>query len=163
MRRRRGANWVAFTLVQLKTTSFQPMKMSFSFQSTCSDRLHTLSTLRDPCRTLIPKNLACLRNMVYGKLPPSPSMCPGWIILPVAFEPPHDILRLSRTLGSREVSSPSPSPSHGLAQGPPLYPVYLHYLFGSKCHLPLPPPFSVSVVLMRLHTISKPFPKLDNS
>ena len=49
----------------------------------CSDRLRTLSTLRDPCRTLIPKKTAaCLRNMVY--VSPSPRLVwhLGWIILP---------------------------------------------------------------------------------
>jgi hypothetical protein len=57
------------------------MKIGFSFQSTCSDRLHILSTLRDPWPHSDSEKPACLRNMVYGKSSPSLRMRPGWIII----------------------------------------------------------------------------------
>jgi hypothetical protein len=78
---------------------------------------------------------------------------------PVAFEPRttySDFRERRRRV--REVSSLSPS--HGPAQGPPLYPVYQagSICSGQSSHIPLPPPFPVSVVLMPVQTI----PKLNN-
>ena len=154
MRQRRLTCWVNIDLVRLKTTSFQPMKISFSFQSTCSERLHTLSTLRDHCRTLIPKNLPALRNMVYGERSPSPSSpCASRMDYSspppaVAFEPPHEVLRLSRP-GSRGVESCpvlSPCPSHGLSARSTVVPCLPAFSVRVKVATSLlPHPFPVSV------------------